>query len=87
MRDIENEKVELKEDSIKFECTGNKNKYEFVVNFFDLVIVEESKWSKTGFHMIFVIVKKDKKYWSRLTKENKKTQYIQIDWDKWVDED
>lgn len=37
--------------------------------------------------MIFVLVKKEKKYWSRLTKESKKTQYIQIDWDKWVDED
>lgn len=39
--------------------------------------------------MIFVLVKKDKtdKYWPRLTKENKKTQYIQIDWGKWVDED
>ena len=39
--------------------------------------------------MIFVLEKKNKQehYWPRLTKENKKTQYIQIDWDKWVDED
>lgn len=39
--------------------------------------------------MIFVLVKKDqnKGFWPRLTKQGKKTQYIQIDWDKWVDQD
>lgn len=39
--------------------------------------------------MIFVLAKKDikKAYWPRLTKQNKKTQYIQCDWDKWIDED
>lgn len=39
--------------------------------------------------MIFILYKKNiqEPYWPRLTKENKKTQYIQIDWEKWVDED
>lgn len=39
--------------------------------------------------MVFVVAKKDmaKPYWPRLIKENKKSQYIQCDWDKWVDED
>ena len=39
--------------------------------------------------MVFVLVKSDtnKPYWPRLTKENKKTQYIQIDWDKWIDDE
>jgi hypothetical protein len=39
--------------------------------------------------MIFIIAKKDKQkaYWPRLRKESKKTNYVQIDWDKWVDEE
>ena len=39
--------------------------------------------------MLFALQKKDKNqpYWPRLTKENKKSQYIQIDWNKWIDED
>lgn len=37
----------------------------------------------------FILVKKDKSapYWTRLTKENNKTQWIQIDWQKYIDED
>ncbi len=37
--------------------------------------------------MLFVIEKdySQKNYWPRLTKQNKKSNYIQIDWDKWID--
>lgn len=36
-----------------------------------------------------MLAKKDvtKNYWPRLIKNSAKNQYIQIDWDKWVDED
>lgn len=39
--------------------------------------------------MNFVLEKKekDKPYWVRLTKHAAKSQYIQCDWAKWVDED
>ena len=39
--------------------------------------------------MNFVLEKKDKSkpYWTRLTKNTVKSQYIQCDWAKWIDED
>ena len=39
--------------------------------------------------MMFVLEKRERNngFWPRLTKESRKTQYIQIDWEKWVDED
>ena len=39
--------------------------------------------------MNIVLEKKDKSkgYWTRLTKQSVKSQYIQCDWSKWIDED
>jgi prostaglandin-E synthase len=52
-------------------------------------LVQTSKWTKTGLHLSIVLTKKDQKkgYWVRLTKQPNKSQYIQCDWNKWVDED
>lgn len=51
--------------------------------------IQETKWSKTGFSLRFNIVKKNPKpeYWTRLVKDNKKNQYITVDWDKYIDQD
>ncbi len=89
LRDIVNEKVNLKESTLDFQCESHGKKYEFSVEFFGGIEQDKSQWSKTGFEMILVLVKKDtgKPYWPRLTKQNKKTTYIQCDWDKWIDED
>jgi len=53
------------------------------------VDMAQSKWHKTGFHMLFVLQKKnaDAPFWARLIKSKEKSQYIQVDWSKWVDED
>ena len=39
--------------------------------------------------MLFVLQKKNTsdKFWPRLIKSAVKSQYIQVDWAKWVDED
>lgn len=51
------------------------------------MLTEDSKWYKTGFHMLFILAKKDTNtgFWPRLIKPKEKNQYIQIDWFKWVD--
>jgi hypothetical protein len=45
---------------------------------FNLKTKKESKWNILGFAILFILVKKDadKPYWKRLTKEEKKFQYI-----------
>lgn len=50
---------------------------------------QTSKWTKTGLHLSLVLTKKDqsKGYWVRLTKQPLKSQYIQCDWNKWVDDE
>jgi hypothetical protein len=42
---------------------------------------------KTGYHLVMILEKKEKgkSYWVRLTKDVIKNQYIQIDWNKWID--
>ena len=89
LRDIADEEIKLTATSIKFKGKSDKKQYGFELEFFDEISEEESKWNKTGFHLLFVIAKKDssKPFWTRLTKNKEKNQYIQIDWSKWVDED
>ena len=90
IRDIKNEKFDLTEKHIKFTCDNAENKtYEFETDFFAEIVPEASKWNKTGFHLLAALQKKDtsKPYWLRLTEANIKSQYIQCDWEKWIDED
>ena len=89
LRDIKGEKIELTEQALSFEGQSDKDKYAFSIEMFAAVSKEESKWDKTGYHLLFVLEKSDKDaaFWPRLTKEKVKSQYIVIDWNKWVDED
>jgi hypothetical protein len=87
--DIVNEKVDLTATHLIFGGESGGKKYGFELELFGEVVAEESKWSKTGFHMLFVLTKKDPNapFWHRLIKSAQKNQYIQVDWSKWVDED
>ena len=89
LRDISNEKLDLTETSINFKGTSDGKEYAFDFELFAAINTEESKWNKTGFHMLVVLQKKeaDQPFWTRVTKSPAKNQYIQIDWSKWVDED
>lgn len=89
LRDISEEKIDLTETTISFQGTSDKVKYAFDFELFGPINKEESKWTKTGFHLLIVLQKKetDKPFWPRITKATAKNQYIQIDWAKWVDED
>lgn len=87
--DIVNEKVDLTATHLNFEGESGGKKYAFQLELFAEVVAEESKWTKTGFHLLFALAKKDVNaaFWPRLIKSTQKSQYIQVDWAKWVDED
>ncbi len=79
--------MDLGESRITFRGSSDKKEYEFDYELFGEVVVADCKWEKTGFHMRFILAKKDPSWWVRLVKDGKKNTYIQCDWDKWVDED
>ena len=87
--DIANEKIDLTANQLKFTGSSGEKKYEANIELFADVVTEDSKWTKTGFHLLFVLSKKDQngEFWPRLTKDKVKNQYITVDWSKWVDED
>lgn len=87
--DIVNQKVELTNTHLKFEGESAGKKYALQLELFAEVDSENSKWNKTGFHLLIVLEKKDTNadFWPRLLKSKDKNQYIQVDWSKWVDED
>ena len=89
LRDIEEERVNITEKTVKFEGKSNKKDYAFEIELFESIKTEESKWYKTGFHLLMALQKKDcnQPFWKRLVTSTEKNQYIQIDWQKWVDED
>lgn len=53
--DIINEKVDLTATHLNFEGESGGKKYAFQLELFDEVATELSKWSKTGFHMLFAL--------------------------------
>lgn len=54
----------------------------------DLFRFQESKYNIGVRHIVYVIQKAEKKWWSRLIKQQGKPPvFLKVDWDKWVDED
>lgn len=50
--------------------------------------LQESKVNIGVRHIVYVIKKAEKRWWSRLLKqEGKPPVFLKVDWDKWVDED
>lgn len=83
--DIKEEVIDLTDTRLVFNGISQNKKYQFDMELFGEVNKEESKWRKTGFHLLFVIQKKEPSaFWPRLTKTKEKNQFIQIDWSKWV---
>ncbi|CAO2836922.1 unnamed protein product [Amaranthus hypochondriacus] len=62
--------------------------YEVHIELVDKINVEESKCNIGVRYIVYVIQKAEKKWWSRLMKQDGKPPvFIKVDWDKWVDED
>lgn len=88
VQDATNVQVTLT-STFKFSATSDGKHYTCDITLFDEVVPEESSHVVRPRQIEFKIRKAatDKEYWPRLTKEKVKSQYIQIDWNKWKDED
>ena len=67
--------------------TGADNvPYEVDLDLHDKVNVDESKAAVGLRHVCYLVKKAEKKWWSRLLKqEGKPPVFLKVDWDKWVD--
>ncbi|XP_058096588.1 co-chaperone protein p23-1-like [Magnolia sinica] len=73
-----------------FSATSGADKipYEVDIDLHDKVNVDESKASIGVRNICYLVKKAEKKWWSRLLKqEGKPPVFLKVDWDKWVDED
>ncbi|XP_072968203.1 co-chaperone protein p23-1-like isoform X2 [Typha angustifolia] len=87
--DAKDVKVTLKpEGKFNFSATKDGVPYEVDVDLFDNVNVKESKFYVGPRSIVYVVKKAEKKWWSRLLKqEGKPPAFVKVDWDKWIDED
>ncbi|CAA6657019.1 unnamed protein product [Spirodela intermedia] len=71
-----------------FSATKDGVPYEIEIDLFDKINVEESKATVGVRHIAYVIKKAEKKWWSRILKqEGKPPAFLKVDWDRWVDEE
>jgi prostaglandin-E synthase len=75
--------------TLKFSGTGeNKASYAFDLKFYDEVNKEESKYTLDSRNIFLNIKKKTKgPYWPRLTEGTQKLQWLNNDWNLYIDED
>lgn len=68
--------------------TSDNQKYETVINLYDTIVPDESKWINRDRGAEFVLIKEKKgPYWTRLLKESTKYHWLRVDFNKWKDED
>ncbi|KAL8162044.1 hypothetical protein V2J09_013533 [Rumex salicifolius] len=67
-----------------FSATKDGTPYEFDFELFDKIKVEESKHNIGVRSIVYAVQKEEKKWWSRLLKqEGKPPVFLKVDWDKW----
>ncbi|CAA6661942.1 unnamed protein product [Spirodela intermedia] len=87
--DAKDVKLKLEpEGKFVFSATKDGVSYEIDIELAGKVDVEESKVSVGVRSIVYVIQKSEKKWWTRLLKqEGKPPAFVKVDWDKWVDEE
>ncbi|KAJ6831640.1 uncharacterized protein M6B38_347715 [Iris pallida] len=71
-----------------FSATRDGVPYEFDIELFDKINDKESKFNVGVRNIVCTVKKAENKWWSRLLKqEGKPPVFINVDWDKWIDED
>ncbi|XP_023551004.1 uncharacterized protein OsI_027940-like [Cucurbita pepo subsp. pepo] len=89
--DAQDVKLKLEpEGKFFFSAIGGAEKipYEIDIDLYDKVDINESKASVAMRNIRYMIEKAEKKWWSRLLKqEGKPPVFVKVDWDKWVEED
>jgi len=87
--DAQDVKIEIS-DAFKFTCNDKSGKaFACTIPLFAEVVAEESSNAIKDRAVEVKLQKKDTEaeYWPRLTKEKVKSNQIQIDWNRWKDED
>ena len=73
---------------LKFQGTDSNHKYGFEIELYDEVVKDDSKYTLDSRNIFLNIEKKTAgPFWPRLTQENKKLNWVQVDWKHYVDED
>merc|ERR1712194_394727 len=84
--DLKDEKVDIDFEAGKIVFSAGD--YALDLELFDALSTEGSKWNNTGREVQFLLMKKEAKWWDRLTKApSKNFRNIKTDFDKWKDED
>merc|ERR1712216_987195 len=84
--DIKDENVDVDFDGGKIQFAGGD--YALDLELFEALKPDGSKWNNTGREIQFLLMKKEDKWWDRLTKApSKDYRFIKTDFDKWKDED
>ncbi|XP_078445165.1 co-chaperone protein p23-1-like [Wolffia australiana] len=87
--DAKDVKLKLEpEGKFIFSATKDGVPYEIDIDLADKVNAEESKVNVGVRSIVYVIQKSEKKWWTRLLKqEGKPPSFLKVDWDRWVDEE
>ena len=77
---------------ISYRCEGGtkpRQKYAFELQLFGEINQENCKVKKAGRELLIVLSKKDNKapYWPRLTEGKQKAHNVQVDFNRWRDEE
>merc|ERR1719272_796472 len=84
--DCKDEKVDIDFDAGKINFSAGE--YALDVELFEALTAEGSKWNNNGREIQFLLMKKESKWWDRLTKlPSKNFRSIKTDFNKWKDED
>ncbi|MBN8504767.1 MAG: co-chaperone p23 family protein [Burkholderiales bacterium] len=89
LQDATNVSINLSNNTFTFSCVSEGKSYRATIPLFADVVTEESSHVIRPRQIELKIKKSDVNAdaWPRLTKEKVKISYIQIDWNRWKDDD
>ena len=90
VQDAQDVKLSVQDNVFELSCvSGDKKSYACKFPLFDEVVPEESTTVNRARQIEIKLKKKNEEaeYWPRIQKDKVKNQHIQIDWNRWKDED
>ena len=89
LNDVKDAKIDIVDERVlTFSGKVQDKTYELNIELFEEVVKADSKWTLDTRNIFLSIKKKTKgPYWSYLTKDKKKHNFIHIDWNLYIDED
>eukprot|EP00759_Apiculatamorpha_spiralis_P051825 PhF_6_TR5510/c2_g1_i5/m.7811 len=87
LQDSKDVVLRLLNDTLFVSCVSEGKPYEVSLPLFAAVSAEESSFVARPRHIEIRIAKKDPSWWPRLPQSKVKYAQIQLDWNRWQDED